>query len=92
MIDFSQISLNFMESLLIALLFLPFFIVQEFFLLLIEEIFDQKYGMFKEIEDTQNIWFNSQVDYLLAPMEFRLELVFSYVPSAILFDHSGIYR
>ena len=66
--------------------------MQEFFLLLIEEIFDQKYGMFKKIEDTQNIWFNSQVDYLHAPIEFSLILVLSYLPSAILFDHSGIYR
>ena len=34
---------------------------QEFFLLLIEEIFDDKYGMFKTIEGSPNVWFNSQV-------------------------------
>ena len=38
-----------------------FFVNQEFFLLLIEEIFDNKYGMFKTIEDSEKVWFNRQV-------------------------------
>ena len=31
---------------------------KEFFLLLLKEILDPKYGMFKEYEETQTIWFH----------------------------------
>lgn len=31
---------------------------KEFFLLLIKEILDQKYGMFQEYEESRMIWFN----------------------------------
>lgn len=33
---------------------------KEFFLLLIKEIFDRKYGMFKEIESSRTVWFDPQ--------------------------------
>lgn len=31
---------------------------KEFFMLLLKEILDPKYGMFKEYEETRTIWFN----------------------------------
>lgn len=31
---------------------------KEFFMLLLKEIFDPKYGMFKEYEETKTIWFS----------------------------------
>ncbi|XP_065063407.1 probable E3 ubiquitin-protein ligase HERC4 [Rhopilema esculentum] len=33
---------------------------KEFFLLLIEELFDKKYRMFKEIESSQSVWFDNK--------------------------------
>ena len=35
--------------------------LQEYFLLLMREILDPKYGMFKIIEENHLIWFNKQV-------------------------------
>ena len=36
--------------------------LQEFFLLLMRDILDPKYGMFKTIEENHLIWFNKQVN------------------------------
>ena len=34
-------------------------VTKEFFLLLMQDLLDPKYGMFKEYEETRTIWFNS---------------------------------
>ena len=39
--------------------------LQEFFLLLLTEILDPKYGMFIHIEESKTIWFNDQVKLAL---------------------------
>ena len=41
------------------------FSLQEFFLLLMRDILDPKYGMFKTIEENHLIWFNKQVSMFL---------------------------
>lgn len=35
-------------------------VTKEFFLLLLREILDPKYGMFKEYEETRAIWFSEE--------------------------------
>lgn len=54
-------------------------VTKEFFLLLVRQILDPKYGMFKEYEETRAIWFTEN--------SFEDNDVYFLIGNSILFHH-----